>query len=526
MVTAEIASISERAKATAPRKASPAKSVFIQPEWLVGALIVGCVVGWSAPGMEQWYLAWFGLAPLFWACLSTKSPMRSAVLGTIFGFGFNLVYLQWYLQVRDTAWMAVFSLNPQASCLFAWVTMALLQGLFIGAFCWVLRALPFCASFLPQRGRLPLFTVAPLLWVGLIEKLANHPGLLGVPWSMLEYTQYHQPIIIQAASLIGGSGIACAIVLCNLLLASLAMPAALSIPAKPLKIANLVVGALLLLAIPVYGDARLSEASTSTPTVAVAALQANLAPEVHKVSTVSTIERYLSLSLSSRAEICIFPEWSVPINWTTQQDFVTFFAGQAKINKQIWLLGAFDTAGGANKYNAVGAIDSDGTVYKEAYHKKYLVPFGEYVPGWIYNTPLMSVFDPKHQTRNVITSGDRSLVLRTSKAKIAPMICFENCLPALSATSVRDGADLLVDCSNTTWFKYSNVLGKQLVAFSVMRAVENHRSFVFCTVLGPSAVIDPNGRIVQQAHIDQPIALEAKVPLETDITLFNRMCRF
>jgi apolipoprotein N-acyltransferase len=523
MVTADIASISERAKV-----AAPVKSAFLKPEWAVGALIAGSIFGWSAPGMDQWYLAWFGLAPLFWACLSLKSPARSAVLGTIFGFAFNLVYLQWYLQVRETAWVASFAINPAASCVVVWLSMALLQGLWIGAFCWLLRALPFCASFLPQRGRLPLFTVAPLLWVGIIEKLGNHPGLLGVPWSMLEYTQYHQSVIIQAASLIGGAGIACAIVLCNSMLASLACPTSLSIPSRPIKIANLIVGALLLLAIPLYGDAKLSEPAGNPPTVTVAALQANLSPDVHKISSMSAIERYLRLSISSRAEICVFPEWSIPVDWSSQPKLVQFFAGQAKLNKQIWLMGSFDTVSGAadSKYNAVGAVDSDGTVYAKAYHKQFLVPFGEYIPGWIYNSPLMAVFDPKHQGEVGMVAGDHSMVLNTSKAKIAPMICFENCLPALPAASVRDGANLLIDSSNTGWFRYSNVLGKQLVAFSVLRAVENHRSFVFCTVLGPSAIIDPNGRILQQARIDQPIALEAKVPLESDTTLFTRMCRF
>lgn len=509
MVTAEIRSTTN---IVGSRGASHSRLLSIA--WAFGALIAGCLFGCSAPGIDAWYLAWIGLAPLFWACLRDPKPVRCAALGTFFGFGYNLVYLQWYLQIRPSQWTGIFSANPAASGVCAWLGMSLLQGAFVGVYCLLLALLPW--------RRFPLFAVAPLMWVVLIEKLANHPALLGVPWSMLEYSQYQQPAILQIASIIGGSGIACAIVLCNLLLASVMLPRLRNWNASLLAI-------LLLMALPAYGEWRIKEAAAAQPKqklVTVAALQGNLSPDVHDVSRVSSIKRFITLSANSSAEICVWPEWSLPIDWTGQQDSLAMFAEQAKSVKQVWVLGTFDTAGGAGKYNAVGAIDSDGTIVAEPYRKRFLVPFGEYVPKWIYCSPLMLLLDPRRSNGEGELAGGKSMTLRTSKADLAPLVCFENCLPSLTAEAVRNGSDLLVDCSNTRWFNYSNVLGKQLIAFSVMRAVENHRSFVFCTVLGPSAIIDSNGRIIKQARVDQPIALEATVPLETDITPFTRFCAF
>lgn len=510
----------------------------LKAEWIVGSSLAGGVLGWSAPGMEQWWLAWIGLVPLFLACAGARTAKQVALLGTVFGTVFNMVYLQWYLQVRESAWTAIFALAPSVSAVVVWLAMSLWQGLFIGAVCALLHRLPLRAGFLPvqdARGKwqLPLYVVAPLLWVGLVEKVFNFRGVLGVPWSMLEYTQYSQPVMLQIAALIGGSGLACAIVLCNVVIASLIATAfgcrRFAFEGLRSAVLNVALAAFLLAFIPLFGAERLAaKSAVESPMVSVAALQGNLSSAVHKVPLTKSIEREMQLAIHSNADICVWPEWSVPIDWRTQKDFVQFFAHEARLNKQAWVIGTFDTASGASPrlYNSVGVVRADGGIADKPYHKQYLVPFGEYIPDWLSHSVLMPLLDPRGEARRGVNAGDSCAVLDAGKAKVGPLICFENCRPDIAASSVRSGAQLLVDCSNTSWFNYSNVLGRQLIAFSVMRAVENHRSFVFCTMLGPSAIIDPNGRIMQQAHLDQPIALEASVPLEADVTPFTRMCTF
>lgn len=61
-----------------------------------------------------------------------------------------------------------------------------------------------------------------------------------------------------------------------------------------------------------------------------------------------------------------------------------------------------------------------------------------------------------------------------------------------------------------------------MIAFCVMRSVENHRSFVFSTTLGPSAIIDSTGRILRQAPREESAAITAEVPIESDTTLFTQ----
>lgn len=536
-----VASATSRAIDKTPDVSESTRPSLVRPlsaDWLVGALIGGCMLGWSAPGMDLAWIAWIGLAPLFVACSMQAGARQAAVLGTVFGAAFNLVYLQWYLQVRASAWTAIFSLAPSVSAVGVWLAMSLWQGLFIGVVCYLLHRMPLCAGFLPERWeqgkwRLPLYVVAPVVWVVVVEKICNFPGFLGVPWSMLQYTQYKQPIVLQVAALVGGSGLACLIVLCNLVIASAIATAVggsrIAFSSRRAAMLNIAAAVALLLGVLLFGDLRLTETrALSAPTVSVAALQSNLIAPVHAVATTKSIQRGLELAIKTPADVCVWPEWTVPIDWTRQKDFVQFFAHEALMNKQVWVLGTFDSGGtgGRGTYNSVGVVRADGTAIEQAYHKQYLVPFGEYVPDWLYYSPLLSLFDPWHQAQHGMIAGSGCSVLDSGKAKLGPLICFENCLPLLAASSVRSGAQLLVDCSNTTWFNYSNVLGKQLIAFSVLRAVENHRSFVFSTVLGPSAIIDPNGRILQQANIDQSIALESKVPLESDLTPFARFCAF
>jgi hypothetical protein len=53
------------------------------------------------------------------------------------------------------------------------------------------------------------------------NKIGNQADLLGVPWSMLEYSQYRQNMLIQGASVFGGIGLEYVIVAANLAIASL-----------------------------------------------------------------------------------------------------------------------------------------------------------------------------------------------------------------------------------------------------------------------------------------------------------------
>jgi apolipoprotein N-acyltransferase len=95
--------------------------------------------------------------------------------------------------------------------------------------------------------------------------------------------------------------------------------------------------------------------------------------------------------------------------------------------------------------------------------------------------------------------------------------------PQICSAGVRAGGEVLTDSSDNSWFRLS-ILSDQMVSFCVMRAAENHRSFVFATALGPSTIIDSSGHILSQAGREEPAVISAELPIEQDITMYTRWC--
>jgi len=165
------------------------------------------------------------------------------------------------------------------------------------------------------------------------------------------------------------------------------------------------------------------------------------------------------------------------------------------------ITGAMDKDNIERPMNGAFATTSSGTMISTVYHKQFLVPFGEYtpwlinyMPQWLKqltNTPAGGGFAPGREAISFALNGQ----------KVSPLICFESISPELVARSVREGGQLLVNISDLAWFHQSNC-GKQMMAFGVLRAVENRRYFVFAANSGPSAIISQSGKIVKQVGQD------------------------
>src|SRR5262245_46150091 len=103
---------------TRPVKTDMSRSPSVGQEWVsdvpyaLVALACGLIFGLSAPGLEQWYIAWFGLTPLLLLALRSAEPSQAAFRGFLFGIGYNLVYLFWATSVRDTVWTCSVSGYP------------------------------------------------------------------------------------------------------------------------------------------------------------------------------------------------------------------------------------------------------------------------------------------------------------------------------------------------------------------------------------------------------------------------------
>jgi len=194
---------------------------------LLSLLGAGATLGLAAPGFEQWYLAWFGLIPLFLTIYAQTGALKRFAMGLVFGLGYNLIYLSWYLNLLPLDWLGFTGISGFALAGTAWIVVSMHQALLYGLFAWL-------SGSILQKRAWPAILLVPTLFVLIINRLGNWPDLMGVPWSMLEYTQYKQTSIIQSASVIGGIGLEWLIVAVNTTLACLIATFLKQIKCKPL----------------------------------------------------------------------------------------------------------------------------------------------------------------------------------------------------------------------------------------------------------------------------------------------------
>lgn len=183
-----------------------------------------------------------------------------------------------------------------------------------------------------------------------------------------------------------------------------------------------------------------------------------------------------------------------------------------------WLVGADSVQRDPEAYyNSAILVGPDQRVLSR-YHKRVLIPFGEYIPGehWF---PSLRRFSPWEVAFSSGSSAEP--LVMGERAKLGICICYEDLLPDLARESVANGANLLVNLTNDAWFGDSHALmqHQQLAAF---RTIENRRTLIRCTTTGSTSVIAPTGRVERQAPVNQPAALICDVKTCDRATFYTR----
>ena len=128
----------------------------------------------------------------------------------------------------------------------------------------------------------------------------------------------------------------------------------------------------------------------------------------------------------------------------------------------------------------------------DVYHKKHLVPFGEYIP-LDKSIPALQKLSPIGVS--LYPGVPRLFTLETSdgrKVKVAPLICYEDTDPRLAAKARDMGADMIVLVTNDSWFSDSSE-AEAHAAQAVLRAVETGLPVVRVGNSGVTGVIRPDG---------------------------------
>jgi len=231
-----------------------------------------------------------------------------------------------------------------------------------------------------------------------------------------------------------------------------------------------------------------------SPIVHAALVQPNIAQE-HKwdanflASTMHTLTQ-LSSTQAKQADMIVWPEAAVPFYFENNPIWNSWLQQQmASWHTPVVFGGIKYFPDSKTSQNGLYLFTpSDG--FSGFVGKHHLVPFGEYVPSWL---PWVHTLVPDiGDFREARDAG----VLQLGQHIVGSLICYESIFPEEARARVKAGAQVLVVVTNDAWYGTSPAAWQHLQAARV-RAVEEGRFVLRAGNTGVTAVIAPNGRVVQ-----------------------------
>jgi apolipoprotein N-acyltransferase len=439
-----------------------------------------------------WALAPVGLALLFLAWVEA-GPGRAAWRGWLWGLG----------QYSGVFWI-------HESFQFAHVALPLavaLTGALIAAFALYPAALGLLLTRRPRPPWVLLLVLAPAAWV--VAEWVRAWLFTGFPWLQAGYAQTDGPLgaLAPVAGVLGVSG-AVALVAGALAHAALA-------PRRP-WVGLGAVGLVLALGVALPRGGWTGPAG---PPLAVALVQGNV-PQDRKwlpAEREPTLAHYLEATAAhGDKDLVVWPETAVPAFLDTVPEYLERVRALADATDTAVVLGApYRDPATERLHNTVAVLDPAPALY----HKRHLVPFGEYVPLESTLGPLLDVMrlplpgfapGPGHQP-----------ALEAAGQPLGISVCYE----VVFGEEVRrtlPAATVLVNVSNDAWFGASTGPHQHL-QMARMRALETGRPLVRATNTGITAIIGPEGRVVARLPQFETAVLTGEVTPRSGLTPYARL---
>lgn len=166
--------------------------------------------------------------------------------------------------------------------------------------------------------------------------------------------------------------------------------------------------------------------------------------------------------------------------------------------------------------NASIVIAPDGKI-ESRYDKLRRVPFGEYVP-------LRSIVEtaaPDFLASYDALPGSGPAYLDTEFGRLATAISWEIFHDDRVYSGIQDGAQLILNPTNGSSF-WLTMVQTQQVASSRLRAIENDRFVLQAAPTGFSAVIEPDGSVIDRSAVSEAKVIRARVELREGRTWATR----
>ena len=456
----------------------------------------GILLFLAFPPVDLGVLAFFALIPLALA-FRTGSPSKVMLSGWAFGVTFFgcLIY-----------WIQLF--GPEA-----YAALVALQAFWFAVVLGVSRRL----LGVGERGGLLAFSAAFLI----AEYVRSHFPFGGFGWGGLGYSQHDNIIFLRLAALTGIWGLSFGTLIVNCILIK-AFDLRRSFGA--LAISGLS-GVLIL-----FGPALAQLPAPDGSEVKLALVQGN-APEAlyspgaePQADDTLVFENHAEATqrLTGVYDLVVWPESSLDTDPSADPYFGPRLNRIIKEEGSHFLVGAPVDLPDAKFRNSSFFFAPDGELLGY-YDKRQLVPFGEYIPARRFFVGVFgAVIEELQRIPRDGVPGTTPTIFDLPQGQFASVICFESTSPGLVRSFVSEGARLIVVSTNNISFQRT-AASAQHVAFSQVRAAEHRMWIGHAALTGISALVDPEGRVLETTELFEQEVLTADVQFATSLTIYGRL---
>ena len=456
------------------------------------ALLAGIAMPLAFAPFHYYPIALLSVSLLFltWQGIDGK---QAAIRGFLFGLGLFGVGVSWvYVAIHEFG---------QASMLLA----SLLTILFVAFFALYLASLGWGIKKITAERNftaIDYVLLLPLAW--LFFEWFKGWFLTGFPWLELGVSQIEGPLS-GYTPVVGALGVSLIAAVSAGLLASFWQ-------FKEIK-------SLLVIAIIWVGGSALNTVEwtyESAPPISVSVIQGNVPQNIKWDSeqVLKTLFLYQTKTEEQwKSDLIVWPENAATVFY--HQAKTAFFdplgAAARKNNTDILLgLPLYDDDG-IRYYNGMMSLGAEVGFY----HKRHLVPFGDYVPfEWLRG--LITFFDLPMSSFH--PGEDDQALLSAAGQKIGISVCYEDAFSSEVLDTVP-GASILVNATNNAWYGDS-FAPHQHLQISQNRALETGRPVIRATTNGISALIDYRGKLQATTAQFELAVLNGKVGPRQGMTFY------
>jgi apolipoprotein N-acyltransferase len=448
------------------------------------ALASGGLLDLAFPPHDLWWLALPAVAALTAVCRG-RGAREGMLLGLLHGLGLFVPLLVWTGTIAGAP---------------AWLALVLLEAAF-------LAGLGAALALVTRLRAWPLWVAC--CWV-LEEAARDRLPFGGFTWGRLAFSQGHT-VLTPLAALGGAPLVTFAVAALSAVL--IALPRRTALVGPVLLVLALVVPT------PTSGhDVTVAVVQGNVPRLGLDAFAQRAAVLRNHVEATHQLARDVRAGLTPRPALVLWPENASDLDPYKDAEAATLIDEAVRDVGVPVLVGAVTDGPGrfvSNRGIVWSPTDGPGA----SYVKRHPVPFGEYIP---FRSLARAVTKKVDLVPRDFTSGGRPGVLDVGPARIADVICFEVAYDGVVRDAVRGGGRLVVVQTNNATFGRSGETSQQL-AMGRLRAVEHGRAVVVAATSGISAVIAPDGRLVERSRIFTRDVIVARVPLRSTQTLATRL---